>query len=92
MGPERQLDQLVVEFGYLRIRVERAGGYQAGAGSTAAPSTTGSPPQGALAGLHGPQLSRAQLLQQRPLILDLGSLLRLELQLLRLTLRSGRGP
>ena len=50
MGPERQLDQLVVEFGDLRIRVERAGGYQAGAGSTAAPSTTGSPPQGALAG------------------------------------------
>ena len=50
MGPDRQLDQLVVEFEDLRIRVERAGGYQAGAGSAAAPSTTGSPPQGALAG------------------------------------------
>ena len=48
MGPERNLEQLVVEFGDLRKRVERAGGYQADAGSAAASSTTGPPLQGAL--------------------------------------------
>ena len=50
MGPERNLEQLVVEFGDLRKRVERAGGYQADAGSAAASSTTGPPLQGALPG------------------------------------------